>query len=184
MWASASLLVYYYQLVPGTGVSYYKYDLRHKDTRGECTVSLPRLQQYFSHRSETDESTINGKGVTGGWRSLTFFDAASRQLIRLCFLFVPIEIISNSKATMKLSVAVSCLLLSNTLAFNPVPFSARTTRLQSTAAPERIAPDAGYEPEWENRPGLSPEEFMASDMSKPDASGMWECPLTRWDSDG
>lgn len=85
---------------------------------------------------------------------------------------------------MKLSVAVSSLLLSNTLAFTPVPLSARTTGLQSTAAPERIAPDAGYEPEWENRPGLSPEEFMASDMSKPDASGMWECPLTRWDSDG
>mmetsp|Transcript_17391 Transcript_17391/g.25989 ORF Transcript_17391/g.25989 Transcript_17391/m.25989 type:complete len:391 (-) Transcript_17391:51-1223(-) len=25
---------------------------------------------------------------------------------------------------------------------------------------------------------------MQSDMSKPDLSGMWECPLTRWDSDG
>jgi hypothetical protein len=24
---------------------------------------------------------------------------------------------------------------------------------------------------------------MASDMSKPDLSGMWECPLTRWSSD-
>jgi hypothetical protein len=24
---------------------------------------------------------------------------------------------------------------------------------------------------------------MASDLSKPDLGGMWECPLTRWDSD-
>jgi hypothetical protein len=24
---------------------------------------------------------------------------------------------------------------------------------------------------------------MASDLSKPDLAGMWECPLTRWDSD-
>lgn len=59
-----------------------------------------------------------------------------------------------------------------------------STQLASAVAPERVAPDAGYVPEWENRPGLSPEEFMESDMSKPDLSGMWECPLTRWDSDG
>jgi len=39
-------------------------------------------------------------------------------------------------------------------------------------------------PEWENREGKSPEEFMQSDMDKPDLSGMWECPLTRWDSEG
>ncbi|CAB9509767.1 taurine catabolism dioxygenase taud tfda [Seminavis robusta] len=59
-----------------------------------------------------------------------------------------------------------------------------TTRLSSAVAPpQREAPGAGYVPEWEDRPGLSPEEFMASDMSKPDRSGMWECPLTRWDSD-
>lgn len=57
------------------------------------------------------------------------------------------------------------------------------TQLASAVAPERVAPDAGYVPDWEDRPGLSPEEFMASDMSKPDLSGMWECPLTRWDSD-
>lgn len=50
-------------------------------------------------------------------------------------------------------------------------------------APERTAPDAGYVPDWENRPGLSEEDFMKSDMSKPDLSGMWECPLTKWDSD-
>jgi hypothetical protein len=47
-----------------------------------------------------------------------------------------------------------------------------------------VAPDAGYVPEWEDRPGLTPEEFMESDMSKPDLSGMWECPLTRWDYKG
>jgi hypothetical protein len=52
------------------------------------------------------------------------------------------------------------------------------------AAPVKTAPGAGWEPEWENRPGLSPEKFMESDLSKPDISGMWECPLTRWDSDG
>jgi hypothetical protein len=85
---------------------------------------------------------------------------------------------------MKLSIAIASLLLSNSLAFSPVPFNARETALKSTAAPERIAPEAGYAPEWENRPGLTPEEFMASDMSKPDVSGMWECPLTRWDSEG
>ncbi|KAI2503755.1 taurine catabolism dioxygenase [Fragilaria crotonensis] len=85
---------------------------------------------------------------------------------------------------MKLSIAIASLLLSNSLAFSPVPFNARETALKSTTAPERIAPEAGYAPEWENRPGLTPEEFMASDMSKPDVSGMWECPLTRWDSEG
>eukprot|EP00529_Nitzschia_sp_RCC80_P021827 CAMPEP_0113497760 /NCGR_PEP_ID=MMETSP0014_2-20120614/30797_1 /TAXON_ID=2857 /ORGANISM="Nitzschia sp." /LENGTH=390 /DNA_ID=CAMNT_0000391711 /DNA_START=130 /DNA_END=1302 /DNA_ORIENTATION=+ /assembly_acc=CAM_ASM_000159 len=52
-----------------------------------------------------------------------------------------------------------------------------------SAAPVREAPSAGWVPEWEDRPGLEPEEFMASDMSKPDLSGMWECPLTRWSSD-
>lgn len=49
--------------------------------------------------------------------------------------------------------------------------------------PERVAPDAGSVPPWEDRPGLTPDEFMTSDMSKPDLSGMWECPLTLWDSD-
>jgi hypothetical protein len=49
----------------------------------------------------------------------------------------------------------------------------------------KTAPNAGWEPEWENRnDGLSPTEFMQSDMNKPDLSGMWECPLTRWDSEG
>ena len=49
----------------------------------------------------------------------------------------------------------------------------------------KTAPNAGYEPSWENRnDGLSPSEFMQSDMNEPDLSGMWECPLTRWDSEG
>ena len=49
----------------------------------------------------------------------------------------------------------------------------------------KSAPNAGWEPEWENRnDGLSPNEFMQSDLNKPDLSGMWECPLTRWDSEG
>jgi hypothetical protein len=52
------------------------------------------------------------------------------------------------------------------------------------APPKRGAPGAGWVPEWEDRPGLPQEEFLASDMSKPDLSGMWECPLTIWDSEG
>mmetsp|Transcript_1535 Transcript_1535/g.2137 ORF Transcript_1535/g.2137 Transcript_1535/m.2137 type:complete len:453 (-) Transcript_1535:179-1537(-) len=83
--------------------------------------------------------------------------------------------------------ALALAFLSTTSAFAPRAFttSSSSTRLASTASPpERIAPDAGYVPEWEDRQGLSPEEFMESDMSKPDLSGMWECPLTRWDSEG
>ncbi|KAG7351139.1 taurine catabolism dioxygenase TauD/TfdA family protein [Nitzschia inconspicua] len=60
-----------------------------------------------------------------------------------------------------------------------------TTSLHAATldAPIREAPGAGWEPDWEDRPGLAPEEFMQSDMTKPDLSGMWECPLTRWSSD-
>jgi hypothetical protein len=59
------------------------------------------------------------------------------------------------------------------------------SRLYSTMdPPQRSAPDAGWVPEWEDRQGLNSDEFMQSDASKPDRSGMWECPLTRWDSDG
>jgi hypothetical protein len=50
--------------------------------------------------------------------------------------------------------------------------------------PVTEAPGAGYVPEWEGRTGLPPDEFMKSDLSKPDLSEMWECPLTRWDSEG
>jgi len=94
---------------------------------------------------------------------------------------------SFTNRIMKLSIALSSLLASSVLAFSPAaPASSHYTKLQlSTASPpERTAPDAGAEPAWEGKTGLAPEEFMTSDMSKPDASGMWECPLTRWDSDG
>ena len=66
----------------------------------------------------------------------------------------------------------------------------RTSTFMSATIEEKdtvvkTAPNAGWEPEWENRnDGLSPTEFMQSDMNKPDLSGMWECPLTRWDSEG
>ena len=46
---------------------------------------------------------------------------------------------------------------------------------------ERTAPGAGYLPQWEGRPGLTPEEFLASDMDAPDLSAMWESPMTLWD---
>ena len=88
---------------------------------------------------------------------------------------------------MKLSLAALALATSAPAVLG---FTSQTTKVSSSALsstvepPERIAPDAGYVPEWENRPGLSPEQFMESDMSKPDLAGMWECPLTRWDSDG
>lgn len=48
----------------------------------------------------------------------------------------------------------------------------------------REAPGAGWVPDWEDRPGLPESEFLASDMAKPDLAGMWECPLTKWDSEG
>jgi len=91
---------------------------------------------------------------------------------------------------MKLSFALLSLagLPSVSLAFSAAPRGS-ASRMELAAstldqAPVREAPGAGSEPAWENRPGLSPEEFMKSDMSKPDLSGMWECPLTRWDSEG
>lgn len=87
---------------------------------------------------------------------------------------------------MKYTVALSALSLAQ--GFAPVSRTAPVnTRLYSAVAgppPQREAPDAGYVPDWEDRPGLSPEEFMGSDMTKPDRSGMWECPLTRWDAEG
>lgn len=86
---------------------------------------------------------------------------------------------------MKLSIAALALATPSVLGFSSRTTKASSSALSSTMEPpERIAPDAGYIPEWENRPGLSPEKFMESDMSKPDLAGMWECPLTRWDSDG
>ena len=95
---------------------------------------------------------------------------------------------------MKIITIIATLLASTCTAFAPPSISRRTSNLSSTiekpetssstTTPERVAPDAGYVPEWEGRQGLTPEEFMKSDMSKPDLSGMWECPLTRWDSEG
>ncbi len=85
---------------------------------------------------------------------------------------------------MKLFVAATALIASAS-AFAPISNVGSSTRLQSTATPpERVAPDAGYMPDWEDRPGLPEEKFLETDMSKPDLSGMWECPLTRWDSEG
>ena len=86
---------------------------------------------------------------------------------------------------MKLSFAALCLAIpATTNAFSPARASGSSSALFSTVeAPKREAPGAGYVPEWENRPGLPVEEFMKSDMLKPDLSEMWECPLTRWDSD-
>jgi len=84
---------------------------------------------------------------------------------------------------MKLFAAAA--ILSTAAAFAPSTQISFATRLQATVeagVPDRVAPDAGYTPEWEDRPGLSPEEFMKSDNSKSDLSGMWECPITRWDS--
>ena len=92
---------------------------------------------------------------------------------------------------MKLSFAAFsfAVLPSSTLAFSAARqgYVSRAALYAATlgeAPPVREAPGAGYEPDWEDRPGLSPEEFMKSDMAKPDRSGMWECPLTRWDSEG
>ena len=84
------------------------------------------------------------------------------------------------------------LVLSTTLSTAVVAFapaqqrsSSTTSALYSTAEPPaRQAPGAGWKPEWEDRPGLPQEEFLASDMNQPDLSGMWECPLPKWDSEG
>lgn len=85
--------------------------------------------------------------------------------------------------------AAVLLSASTVLAFAPATHNkagVNKSALFSTteAPPVKTAPDAGFEPEWEGRTGLPVAEFMSSDMSKPDVSGMWECPLTRWDSDG
>jgi hypothetical protein len=87
---------------------------------------------------------------------------------------------------MKLSFALLGLAIAPSAAFTvpKVGNAGGVTKssLFSTAEPpQREAPDAGWVPEWENREGLSPEVFMQSDMSKPDLSAMWECPLTQWD---
>jgi hypothetical protein len=87
---------------------------------------------------------------------------------------------------MKLSAAALALALpSATFAFTSsvVKNGASSALFSTMEIPQRVAPDAARVPDWENRPGLPEEEYMKSNMSKPDMSGMWECPLTKWDSD-
>jgi hypothetical protein len=86
-----------------------------------------------------------------------------------------------------LQASLASLLVVSAAAFAPASQhrAAWTTDLSAVSVEtKREAPDAGWTPEWENRPGLTREEFMESDMSEPDRAGMWECPLTRWDYDG
>jgi len=90
---------------------------------------------------------------------------------------------------MKLFIAAASLAIWNVGAFAPIhqqqhALHSNTHLLSTAEPPERVAPDAGYKPEWENRDGKAPDDFTKSDMAKDDLSGMWECPLTRWDSDG
>jgi hypothetical protein len=88
---------------------------------------------------------------------------------------------------MKLSAAAFALALpSATFAFTSssvIKNGASSALFSTMETPLRVAPDAGHVPDWEDRPGLPEEEYMKSNMLKPDRSGMWECPLTRWDSD-
>ena len=84
-----------------------------------------------------------------------------------------------------MKLLLTAIITSNALAFTPIKTNTIDVHLKSTVEPpQRVAPDAGFVPEWEDRPGLSPNQFMESDMSKDDLSGMWECPITRWDSEG
>jgi len=96
------------------------------------------------------------------------------------------------KITSAALLSVSLISSSSTSAFTTSFGTSRQQQLvllrqlqaTTTAPPDRVAPDSGYTPDWEDRPGLPVEEFIKSDESKPDLSGMWECPLTKWDSDG
>jgi hypothetical protein len=86
------------------------------------------------------------------------------------------------------AVAVA-LLMPSAAAFVPASssrFTVTSTILSAATVepPQREAPGAGKTPAWEDRQGKSPEEFLKSNMNKEDLSEMWECPLTRWDSDG
>jgi len=60
-----------------------------------------------------------------------------------------------------------------------------STTSTSSLPPERIAPEAGYSPPFENRYNpRTPSEFMNSDDSAHNAGDiMYECPLTLWNSD-
>ena len=83
---------------------------------------------------------------------------------------------------------VSAASLTTATAFAPSSSKPRASApLRATVESDAIvreAPGAGWVPDWEDRPGLPEAEFLASDMDKPDLAGMWECPLTKWDSAG
>lgn len=68
-----------------------------------------------------------------------------------------------------LIVAVLALLPASTVGFSTI------------AAPKRVVPGAGRRPDWEERGG-GVSDFMKSDESSADLSGLRECPLTIWDS--
>jgi hypothetical protein len=90
---------------------------------------------------------------------------------------------------MRLSFASLALAITPSVAFTVsragnVDVITKSSLFSTAEPPQREAPSAGWVPEWEDREGLSPEVFMRSDMSKSDLSGMWECPLTLWDSEG
>jgi len=91
---------------------------------------------------------------------------------------------------MKISAFAALTLISsstNTAAFTNKPIQPKflsALKATTTAPPERIAPDAGYVPEWDDRENPTSSEFLNSDMKKPDLTEeLWECPLTLWNSD-
>ncbi|GKZ01205.1 hypothetical protein MPSEU_001071900 [Mayamaea pseudoterrestris] len=84
-------------------------------------------------------------------------------------------------------IVLTAIMLPGAAAFAPYSSSSRrASPLSATTVepPTREAPGAGYVPAWEDRPGKPQDEFLKSDLSQEDLSEMWECPLTRWDSDG
>jgi hypothetical protein len=54
--------------------------------------------------------------------------------------------------------------------------------MQATLQPERTIPGAGERPEWANK-ATEKENYMSSNPTAPDLSGLPECPLTRWNSE-
>jgi hypothetical protein len=62
-----------------------------------------------------------------------------------------------------------------------------STTTTSSSSVSRTPPGVGNKPNWENRrrtQEYTVSEFLRSNENQPDASEMWECPLTRWDSEG
>lgn len=95
-------------------------------------------------------------------------------------LIIPLTIITTTLP------ALSFALLPTTFPPTLKTPSPTLTPLYSTLSPPpRVPPSAGYTPEWEDIVGLPTEEFMLSDMNKPDlGDNLLECPLTRWDFKG